>query len=72
MSGSGTVSVAVLPGFFPMTPRTLSEALPGVVVTWGVQEVEVTVVEASVVPPLVRDTRYDVALATTFHVAATS
>ena len=61
-SGSGTERVAVLPGLRPTTARTLSEAFPGVAVTVGDQEVVVTVLEDSVAPPLVRETRYDVAL----------
>src|SRR3569623_3688383 len=55
-----------------MTARTLSEALPGVVVTVGDHEVEVTDLEASVVPPLVSVTLYDVALAVLFQLALTS
>ncbi len=66
-SRSTTDFVAVLPGLRPTTARTLTDAVPGVVETVGAQEVVVTVVEDRVVPPLVRLTRYDVALATAFH-----
>jgi hypothetical protein len=68
-SGSGTERASCLR---PTTARTLSEAFPGVDVTVGDQEVVVTVPEERVAPHLVRDTRYEVALVTAFHVAATS
>src|SRR4051812_47838706 len=71
-SGSGTERVATFPGLRPITARTLSEAFPGVAETVGAQDVVVTVAEESVAPPLVSDTRYDVALVTAFHDAATS
>jgi hypothetical protein len=64
--------VEVLPGLRPTTARTLSEAVPGVVVTVGDQDVVVTVLEESVAPPLVSATRYDVALGEACHDAAMS
>src|SRR5690349_21412228 len=55
-SGSGTEIVVGLPARLLTTARTLSDAVPGPVVTVGDHDAIVTFAEARVAPPLVNAT----------------